>query len=481
MKAKLYIILFFIGSLIIFMILPLFNYINDQWRVLTSDYKVSYGGIEPNTTFLKTKYLLENKNKYDILMMGSSRIGNLDSKLISDKAYNMTYSFGHILTHLNNLKVLLDNGVTVKKIFLGIDDFYIFKNPKDFNIDYLRKPYKNNLMEKIDFYKFYLLKKPLDRDIDIFFNKYNLNNSTLIIDPSNMSARKEREIYISNNQKEQKQKLQSPILLGYNENFRTNEVLNEILEFKKLCDFNNIELITMFFPQFYNVYLAYNQNEIEKFKRGLAQITEFHDFYNLDDYTFEEKYWFDTSHFVPTIGNKILESVFKKTHLVNLNNIEKHLENNRIYLENVFIKDLNTISRINNNIVLPNVNTIFDISKDKYSKNEHLELLSENDYIKLNAINNDPIIILNETRVTSKNVILSYEIDSDINTIFQIFYKKEPNSVYNEVDSYKVVIKKGNNKINLLLPSEYLNNELRLDLVSHIGNYKVKSLKIYNN
>ncbi len=38
----------------------------------------------------------------------------------------------------------------------------------------------------------------------------------------------------------------------------------------------------------------------------------------------------------------------------------------------------------------------------------------------------------------------------------------------------------GNNKINLLIPSEYINNNLRVDLVSIIGKYEVKEFKIYS-
>ncbi|OCL86444.1 hypothetical protein AAX26_01577 [Aliarcobacter thereius] len=480
MKNKIFILLFFIGSFIIFLTLPLFNYINDQWRVLTSDYEKYYEGIEPNKSFLKTKYLLENKEKYEILLMGSSRIGNFDSKLISEKAYNMTYSFGHISNHLNNLKVLIKNDVKIKKIILGIDDFYIFKNPKDFDTDYLRKNYKDDIFGKIDFYKFYLFKKPTDRDVDLFFKKYSLIESNQIINPSDMNGRNNREMKIKSDLDNHKNKLNNIILLGYNENFRTNEVLNEIKRFKELCNLYNIELITIMFPQFYNVYLSYNQYEIEKFKTNLAQITSFYDFYNLFDYTFEEKYWFDTSHFVPTIGNKILNDVFENKNLVTSQNVEDKISTSRIYLKNLFYKDLNQILKINNNINFPNLNSIFDISKDKYSKNDHLELLLENNNIKLNAIKNDPIIILNQIKTNSKNVILNYELESNIDTTFQLFYKKENNSKFNEIDSYKIAIKKGNNEINLLIPSEYINNGLRVDLVSTLGSYDIKSFRIYD-
>ena len=58
--------------------------------------------------------------------------------------------------------------------------------------------------------------------------------------------------------------------------------------------------------------------------------------------------------------------------------------------------------------------------------------------------------------------------------------KKENNSNYNEADSYRIPLKIGNNKINLLIPSEYINNDLRVDLVSSVGNYEIKEFKIFD-
>lgn len=105
--------------------------------------------------------------------------------------------------------------------------------------------------------------------------------------------------------------------------------------------------------------------------------------------------------------------------------------------------------------------------------------IRDNDTL-LDVSKNDPIIILNKTKSNSKNVVLSYEIESPHNTLFQLFYKETPQSKYNEKDSYRVHLKKGLNKINLLMPSKYINNALRVDLVSSIGKYKIKRFEIYD-
>lgn len=188
--------------------------------------------------------------------------------------------------------------------------------------------------------------------------------------------------------------------------------------------------------------------------------------------TFKEIYKFHYSH----INGQKLVNFVEKTNpdLVIYQVVERQLYDDSIVsaMPNIF-----HISTENINLE----NRIFDISKDKYFKNGHLELSFKNNVIKLNAIKNDPIIILNQTKANSKNVILSYESESNIDTTFQLFYKKEATSNYNEEDSYRLDIKKGNNKINLLIPSEYINNGLRVDLVSNVGEYEIKKFKLFEN
>lgn len=156
--------------------------------------------------------------------------------------------------------------------------------------------------------------------------------------------------------------------------------------------------------------------------------------------------------------------------------VERDLYNNGI------VSPMPDIINIKNDEEYDLSNMIFDIknSKENFYKNNHLEILTQKDIILLNVRNTDPIIILNQTKSISKNVVLSYEIESKIDTTFQLFYKKDKLSKYNETDSYKVTLAKGVNKINLMIPSRYINNDLRVDLVSSIGTYKINRFKIYD-
>jgi hypothetical protein len=329
MTKKLFTPLFILGSLLIFLLLPLFNYSIDRWRVLHNDYAKYYKGFEPNKSYLKTKYLLSNIDNYDTLLMGSSRTGNIDSKLLSNKTYNMTYSYGIIGTHLKNLKILIKDNTNIKNIWIGINDYVIWKNPNDFETDFLRKPYGKNIIENIKVYKYYLFRKPTSIDTNIFRGKYKLTSSNQILDPSDMKERRDSEAEIFN-RKNYKQlfKKKKPTLLGYKDNkYRIQEAIKEIQEIKKLCKKYNIKLTLFMYPQSYITYQEYNQSKIQEFKRELSKISNFHDFYRLDEIALNELYWFDTSHFVPSIGDYIIDNIISNTYLVTKNNIENNLRN----------------------------------------------------------------------------------------------------------------------------------------------------------
>ena len=187
---------------------------------------------------------------------------------------------------------------------------------------------------------------------------------------------------------------------------------------------------------------------------------------NTLDYLTDDNFG-DPSHLYNGVEQVTLDIKNKYRNIENLRKVE------------ILDEDLHEIIKFNNQ-KLENSKQIFDIKQNNYFKNAQLELDFKNSNYNLNVINIDPVIVLNETKATSKNVILSYEINSDINTTFQLFYKKDSNSTYNEEDSYRVPLKIGNNKITLLIPSGYINNDLGINLVTNIGKYEVKEFKIYS-
>ena len=248
-------------------------------------------------------------------------------------------------------------------------------------------------------------------------------------------------------------------------------------EFVSICEKNNINLKIFIFPSYKNTLLSYNQDKISEFKLKLAEVVNYYDFYRLDDISKNEINWRDTLHFMPSIGDYIIESIKKPELLVTKTNIIQHLK--EIDNEIVQFKVLknNKLKILVSNINIDSKKKIFDINDKKYqyySKNE-----IKISHHKLTTNNPDPIIILNKLTTKSKFVVLKFSIESDIETQFELFYKENKQDAYNKNNSYKLPIYIGTNKIQLSIPSEYINNNLRVDFVNAIGTFNDIKFKIF--
>jgi len=488
MKKKLFIPLFFIGTLCIWLLLPIYNYNIDQWRVLHKDYHYAYERIMINKVYLKVAYLLENKDKYNTLMMGSSRNGSFNVDSIGPKTYNLESSFSGIGTHLHNLKILFKDNVQIKHVWIAINDYDIWKNIHDFENDWGRKTYKYTLIEKVKFYTFYLFKNIDKRDISILKGQNKLVKSERIIEKINKMKMYEHEALIKNNEESWKKKMthMGAILLGYNDSsYRIDRVVQEIQEIKNLCSHNHASVTFFMYPSFYKTYISYNQTKIEEFKRKLVTVTPFYDFYNLNDTALNELNWFDTSHFNFSTGEYIINTIKKKDLLVNENNIDTRIQHTRESIRNLIDKvlptkyifpfhaeiDLSTLQPIftKNNFINNDINKSKDIKVTVYPKGLHMTFLKDHYRFLVKLLD-----------IKTENIILHLKITSNIKTKFKIYYKKTRDSEYNSKDVFIRPLGIGTNNYNLVIPSEYVKNGLKINLADKKGTYELHSFTIYN-
>lgn len=485
MGKKSFIYLTIFGSLMVFGIFPLFNFSVDPWRVLNKDYHQMYQNIEPNLNSLKVNYLIENKERYDTVFMGSSKIGNMDAARISKKSYNMTYSFGLAGVHLSNLKILLKNNVNIENIWLGINDYVIWKDPISFDNDFLRRPKKQGLLQEIDRYVFYAFKQVTQRDADIFNGKYPLVESKLIIEPNDMGYRRKKEANFLKNPNKWIVKVagEKSTLLGYKDTkYRINEAIEEIREFIKICHENEINLTIFTYPMYYKNFLQYNQDKINHFKKELSKITDFYDFYTINDMALNELKWFNNNHFTPSVGDKMLDIILKDQFKVTSENIDQHIDQSKIQLNDVFRKNQDKIIAINVNNSFVGLKNIFDINVDSFKFTGANSELEKSSGFQLLTVHDkgDPQIILNQTRAhgDGENVLFNAEIYSLKQSFFQLYFKKDKESKYSKERVFNFQIKKGLNKLKLIIPKNYINNNLRIDPASSIGEFYIHKLNI---
>ena len=480
MKKKHFIFTVLIIAIAIFSILPITNYILDPSRVLHHDYKTQYAKFHPHKLFLKVDYLLENKEKFDTLVYGSSRGRFVDVQNISKNAYNMSHGFGTVTTYLHTLKILLDNGFRVKNVWIGINDFDIWKEHRP-NLHRLIN--KNNFFLDIPIYSHWLFRF-LPESVKILKNDYPLlptqeitNTHSKILHArqgeKSIQGRKNRNI--------------PPATLGYTGTFRVDNAIEEVAQIKALCDDYNINLTVWFYPIYYKTYLAYNQNKIEDFKYKLAKVTNFHDFYSFDALSQNENNWFEGSHFTPTTADYMIKSIQENKFLVTSQTIDARIKQTRENLKSLVLlklpnkgegkgkglyidpySDMNMFKKI-----FDSSNHIFDNTKQpQYS----LTRVNANIEAKVKGI--DPIVMLDKIETNAKHVMLTVSIKSQQKALFQLFFKENPSDAYAEGNTYYHTLREGENNFRIIFLAKYINNGLRIDFANKIGSYTIKKFTL---
>lgn len=482
-SKKRYPLILIIVALLLTLSLPILNYISDPWRVFHKDYGHAYKGTGANLSYLKVAYLQEHPKKYDTLLFGSSRNFVINEAAVSNKSYNMAYTFGVAGTHLHNLKTIIKS-VKLKSVWIGINDFEIWKDPNDFYTDLQRRPYPLDFYELISFYKFYLLANIRHEQVEILTGKRPLEKSGRIIRDERVKNYKKAKVPTYNKKRAIELNKMAALLLQYNDkDYRIDKTIEEIQEIKKLCDNNNIELKLFYYPIFYKTYIYYNQYKIEEFKRKLAHITGFYDFYELSADAFNEMNWYDTGHFLQPLADKIIAEIKANKHYIDSSNIEQHLIDVRKLIVNLAQKQFpinNFILRFSYSIDLNALDKVFDIfdKNAKYKANNQMQIVKKGNKITLTT-KDDPNFIVEPLTLKSPNAILSLKIESPHKTLFKIFYKTKASDKYGEHHAFGVYMRAGEYKFNLLLPSKYLQYGLRIDPVSNPGSYTINKLAIY--
>lgn len=314
-------------------------------------YKTHCGikGIVPNSRYLKLDHILNNPERYDSFIFGSSRVGAIDpGKINGGTYYNVNYAAGLPHEHLLNIKALLDNDIEIKNIMIGFDDISYKINP----VSHTKKTitilhYKADKKQKpLDFYRSYLMRIPTKNTFLSFKNRFNKF--------FNKDSYSEHEYHTIFNEKifssgftypfenideefyRTEKHLKAPKFLKPSE-FRGDNLeaslddVREIMELSKRHGFN----LVLFFNPLHNVtYKAQDMEKMFAFKSGLSKIGDYYDFSGLNRITIDNYYYLETSHYRHIVGEMIVKKIFNKTEsselidfgfFVTKHNIEQHL------------------------------------------------------------------------------------------------------------------------------------------------------------
>jgi hypothetical protein len=294
-------------------------FMNSLFLYLTDIYGVAHPNRKTFPTaftqrFLVTTYMVEHFNQYDTLLFGSSRVQFINPQHIPNaKAYNLTVAEGIPEEYYLMLKLLISKGIKLKTVLIGLDNF-------SHNISFAS--HQNALETKSHYlltgeplYKFYsdfFFRLPTKKDFQDIKNRYkHLNLYKMHYD-------------IIYNQKKsfkkQKYNQPAPNALIYNDpttwhgdNLKNS--LQAIKNIKSLCDQYGIKTIFWINPIQHTSYDAMQNDKVnkalfQKFKSGLAKITDYYDFSEPNKISKNNRYWLETSHFIPKIGDLIIKTIY---------------------------------------------------------------------------------------------------------------------------------------------------------------------------
>ena len=270
---------------------------------------------EPNKNVLKVDYILRNKNKYDSFIFGSSRVGSINPLNINNgKYYNMTYSEGLPKEHLLNIKLFLKQGVKIKNLLIGLDEFsYQVSFEKHQHQGLTKAYYKATNTPIFLYYRELYLRFPLGEDRHHIQKKIVHSKRYFSMDIS-----KQHENYINAMKDFNKSKFMSNQHLHdkifnkptyYNGNTLT-QTLHDIKEIKNTCINYDINCTFFINPIHQKTFEFTNKELLKKFKQKLQYITGYYDFSNPSYISQNNQYWHESSHYTLEVGNMIINTVY---------------------------------------------------------------------------------------------------------------------------------------------------------------------------
>lgn len=308
---KKFLVKLLILALILIGLLTPVNAIIDPYNIFHYD-NPQDNGVEPNKNFIKTKYILHNKDKFDSLVFGSSRAGFLDvSSIPGGKYYDMCYSEGLPAEHVNTLKVLIRSGFVPKNALVMVDDISCFVDPKSHENMLYRVPYPTG--GPISFLEFYA--------------KY----CDVITTFDSISVMKEHEAsgktdpdFAERFRTTGTERLDKPSefdgtdgmgneLPGYFADYyslRLDETIEDMRDLKALCDENGINLTVVTNPLYYKTYQVAAENGYLDFLYELADVCEYTNFSGISNVTTTCSNYYETSHFTPYVSWAMVEFVY---------------------------------------------------------------------------------------------------------------------------------------------------------------------------
>lgn len=259
-------------------------------------------GVEPNSNYIKMKYILNNPDKFDSFLFGSSRTGFLDVERIPEgKWYNMSYSEGLPAEHLENLRELIAHGIIPKNVMIGVDNISCFVDPAIHEEQFYRIPYPRS--NPLAFYANYFSIKGVLRSLSVTRN-YVPQDPDFV-----------ERYYRSgcNSREESKKAGQWKNDAPYWDDYYTDHIGDAIFDLRaiaELCEAHDIRLILFTNPIYYKTYQQSKTYGYEQFLGWLSGVHDYYNFSGINDVTTNRMNYLESSHYTMEVGDRMIDRIF---------------------------------------------------------------------------------------------------------------------------------------------------------------------------
>ena len=308
-----------LGILFLISIIPVafYNYTFDPYGIFT-DTSLGLGyepGYEPNQHYAKMRHLINDDHSWDSYLFGSSRVGKIDPSLISGgKYYNMNYSEGVPGEHLEDIKMLLEKGFTLKNVMIGLDNSSYSISPEEHVDQIMRHGYERTFIKRLPFQIKYLCSAP--RFSIMKYIQQTMDDTMIVFDIlGNGMQRLERvdekiERNIEDHIKSERFQATGKVTFDKVSEDRhmqmMEDTLRNISEIVRLSKEHGFNLYVFINPVHKLYYLQHNPEFFLMFKEKLAGVTQYWDFSGLNAITTNNYYYYETSHYRMLVGHMII-------------------------------------------------------------------------------------------------------------------------------------------------------------------------------
>ncbi len=277
-----------------------------------------------NERFAKMQYLLRGHRRFDGFILGSSRIVHTNPRLLEEvlpgaRFYNFSTAGATPWEHLLHVKYMVERGMTVRRLFVGIDVDLALTTKGYPPSDYLFRLHPHVVGQGLfPYYASYLTILPeknmrrkvtmnLRRDAGVRYHiegdgtRYNDRVESLMSKDPEGYVRGQASFHVKTER-----------LTGRTDHAGAN--LEALRELSDLCRKRDIALHMFINPCHRQVMDSLVIEDYLWFLRELARFTDYWDFGGYNSVTTDSRYYIDSSHYGPAVSRLVIARMFGRDH-----------------------------------------------------------------------------------------------------------------------------------------------------------------------